>query len=69
VSIIGVEGVTAPAANAGLTATVSLGEHCEDVVESVTLYEYVEDPTGDATYDTKLADEIALAHVPSEYHW
>lgn len=36
-SIMGEEGVIAPAASATFTVTVSLGEHCDDADESVTL--------------------------------
>ena len=59
----------APATSAGLTVTVSPGEHCDAEAESVTLTEYVEVTVGEALYADEAADAIAVVHVPPEYHW
>jgi len=66
---VGEDGVIAPAASAGLTVTVLLGEHCDADAESVTLTEYVAVTAGEALYADETADGIAVVHPPSEYHW
>jgi hypothetical protein len=49
-SIVGEDGVTAPATSVGFTVAVSLDEHCEigEYDESVTLYEYAVVEVGEA---------------------
>jgi hypothetical protein len=70
VSMVGTLGVIAPATKAGLTVTVSVGEHCETgwKAESVTRYAYVVVTEGVVTYVGEVAPDIARLQVPSEYH-
>jgi hypothetical protein len=69
-SIDGLEGVIAPAANLETTVTVSATEHCDagEKAESVTLYEYVPAAVGDVVYVESVAPGIVAEHIPSMYH-
>jgi len=62
--------VIAPATNAGVTLTISAGEHCDTGVnaESVTKYAYVVVTEGAVTYVDEVAPVTAREQVPSEYH-
>ena len=70
-SIAGVEGVTPPAARAGLTVTVSPAEQAEtgEKAWSVTLYEKVVVLLVETKYVEEVAPEINAVQEPSRYHW
>jgi len=56
--------------SAGSTVTVSTGEHAEagDWAESVNLYEQMAVAEDENVKVGEAAPDIAVPHIPSEYH-